>query len=106
MGTSVSFDAKGDMLATVGNDRVLRLWNSQTGTLRSQTRQAAETRAVAWAKGDSRCAVCDDEGNINVFEVRGATGTFNHILVKAICEGEKLTAMAWHTSDESMAIGY
>ena len=64
--TAVAFSHGGSVLATAGNDSVLRLWDFATGSLRVRLDLSPGVTALCFAPNDDTFAVGDHQGSVTL----------------------------------------
>ncbi|TVP63367.1 MAG: hypothetical protein EA343_08240 [Nodularia sp. (in: Bacteria)] len=68
---SVSFHPKGELLATSGDDGVVRLWNLQNQHLTELPRDEGSILSVSFSPDGEQLAVAQDNGVVSVWDLQG-----------------------------------
>ncbi|UEM20899.1 AAA family ATPase [Skermanella mucosa] len=69
---AVAMNPAGDRIASVGDDRTLRLWRIGSAGAEAVVRHNARVTAVVWSPDGSRLATATEYGLVTLFDVTGA----------------------------------
>lgn len=93
------FSTSGSLIASYGNDGVIKIWDARTGhLLKTLTGHTADVNSIIWSPDDQRLFSCSANGQILVWE----TGTDDPLLILQAAGSTIARSLAFDPRSETL----